>query len=251
VIRSGAVALVSLLFSASAFAQSPDLIAADRPGLSDSSAVVGKGRLQIETGVQWEQRSGETSTFFPTLFRVGLSKRLEARIEGDTYTTIAARDLHESGLTPVALGFKAALGGGGTATVGLIASFTPAWGTGAFAEEKASADVRLAVDWALAERWVLYPNVGLAWTEGASGPFIPALLAVTLGYQPKPTIEWFIDAAAELPEAEGGTASVVVDAGVAYIFRRRWQIDVSVGTRAHGDTGPKPFVGVGLSFRTR
>jgi hypothetical protein len=225
------------------------LIAADRPGLSDSSAVVGRGRLQIETGVQWEKRSGETSTFFPTLVRIGLSKRLEARIEGDTYTTIADRDLHESGLTPVSLGFKAFLGGNDRATAGVIASFTPAWGTGAFAEEQPSADVRLAVDWALSERWVLYPNVGLAWTEGESGPFVPGLLALTLGYQPKPNIEWFIDAAAELPEAEGGTASVVIDAGVAYIPRDNWQLDISAGTRAHGSTGPKPFISIGVAYR--
>jgi hypothetical protein len=245
------LALIGVLFTAPAFAQSPDLISADRPGLSDSAVVVDGGKLQIESGVQWEKRASEFSTFFPTLFRIGLTKRLEARIEGDTYTTIADRDLHQDGLTPVSLGFKASLASGDRATASVIASFTPAWGTGAFSEEKASADVRLAVDWALSDRWVLYPNAGLAWTEGESGQFVPALFAVTLGYQPKPTVEWFIDAAAEVPEAEGGTASVIVDAGVAYIFRQRWQFDISAGTRAHGDTGPKPFVGVGVSFRTR
>lgn len=213
--------------------------------------MVGRGTFQVETGVQWEKRGGEFSTFFPTLFRVGLAKRLEARVEGDTYTTIADRDLHESGLTPVSLGFKALLSGGDVASVGLIATVTPGWGTGAFAQETPSADVRLVVDWAMSDRWSLTPNAGLAWTEGESGSFIPGLLAVTLTYEPHPGLQWFIDSGAELPGAEGGTASLVIDAGVAYIPRPNWQFDVSAGTRAHGDTGPKPFVGVGLSWRRR
>lgn len=211
--------------------------------------VVARGTFQIESGIQWEKRASEFSTFFPTLFRVGLTKRLEARIEGDTYTTIADRDQHQQGLTPVSLGFKASLASGQRATAGVIASFTPAWGTGAFSDEKASADVRLAVDWAMSDRWVLYPNAGLAWTEGESGHFVPALLALTLGYQPQPNVEWFVDAAAELPEAEDGTASVVIDAGVAYIARQNWQLDISAGTRVNGDTGPKPFIAIGLSYR--
>ena len=204
--------------------------------------------------MQWEKRAGETSTFFPTLFRVGLANRLEARVEGDTYTTIADRDLHQSGLTPISLGFKALLTppdrDDGNAA-GVIVNVTPAWGTGSFASEQASADVRLVIDWSLSDRWSLNPNAGFAWTKGESGHFIPALLAVTLSHQPAAEVQWFVDGAAELPEAEGGTASLVIDAGVAYIPKRNWQLDISAGTRAHGDTGPKPFIAVGVAWRTR
>ena len=66
-----------------AFAQSTDLIDADRPGLADTSTVIGRGRIQIESGLQWETNDGEHSFFFPTLFRVGLSDRFEARLEGN------------------------------------------------------------------------------------------------------------------------------------------------------------------------
>lgn len=241
-----------LSLAAPAAAQS-DVIQADRPGIADSSSVVSKGRLQIETGVQWEKRASEFSTFFPTLFRVGLAKRLEARVEGDTYTTIADHDLHESGLTPVSLGFKALLtppGRDGVAA-GVIANVTPPWGTGEFASESVSADARLVIDWPLSDRWSLNPNVGLAWSDGEEGAFVPALLAMTLSYQPRQGIEWFIDAASEVPEAERGTASLVIDGGVAFVPRSNWQFDISAGTRVHGDTGPKPFISVGLSMRTR
>lgn len=230
-----------------------DVIEADRPGLADSSTVVDKGRLQIETGVQWEKRASEYSTFFPTLFRVGVTSRFEARVEGDTYTTIADHDLHENGLTPVSLGFKALFTRPDSDGIGagLIASFTPAWGTGAFSAESASADARFVVDVPLSEHWALNPNVGLAWTEGESGAFVPALLALTLGYSPRPGVEWSVDAGAELPEAEDGTASVIIDAGFAYAPGPNWQLDVSGGTRVHGETGPHPFISVGVSIRTR
>jgi hypothetical protein len=243
------VAILPLL-AVPAAAQS-DAIQPDRPGLADSSTVVGRGTLQIETGLQWEKRVSEFSTFFPTLFRVGVTKRLEARVEGDTYTTIADHDLHESGLTPISLGFKALLTSpdGDGPSAGVIAGFTPAWGTGAFAAENASADVRLVVDLDLSDHWSLNPNAGFAWTDGELGAFVPALLAVTLAYQSRPGVEWFVDAAAEIPEAEQGTASVVIDAGVAYIPRRNLQLDFSAGSRAHGDTGPNPFISVGVSYR--
>lgn len=203
--------------------------------------------------MQWEKRSSEFSTFFPTLFRVGLSKRFEARVEGDTYTTIADHDLHEQGLTPVSIGFKSLLSAPGRDGVaaGIIANVTPAWGTGQFASEDVSADVRLVVDWPLSDRWSLNPNAGVAWTDGELGAFIPALLAVTLSYQPRPGMEWFVDTAAEIPEAEQGTASVVIDAGLAFIRRKNWQFDFSAGTRVHGDTGPNPFIGAGVSWRSR
>ena len=245
-------ACAAVFSSVPVLAQTPDPIAADRPGIADSSAVVGPGTLQIETGVQWEKRRSEFSTFFPTLFRVGLSSRLEARVEGDTYTTIADHDLHESGLTPVALGFKALLtppDGEGRAAAGVIVNVTPAWGTGTFASDHVSADVRLVFDWDLSDHWALTPNAGLAWTRGESGHFIPGLFALTLSYAPGRRVQWFIDAGAEVPEAQGGAASLSIDAGIAYIPRRNWQLDISAGTRAHGDTAPRPFIGAGISWR--
>ena len=76
---------LAVVIATAALAQNPEPISADRPGLADSSTVIGKGRLQVEIGAQWEKRASEFSTFFPTLFRVGLASRFEARLEGDTY----------------------------------------------------------------------------------------------------------------------------------------------------------------------
>jgi hypothetical protein len=77
------------------------------------------------------------------------------------------------------------------------------------------------------------------------------LVGLTLFYLPWPGFVWLFDGADYLPVAEEGTASIVVDAGIAYIPRQRCQLDISAGTRAHGRTGPKPFISVGFSIRTR
>src|SRR6266852_6252827 len=60
----------------------PDLINPDRPGIADGSTVIGKGRFQIETGVQGEFRSDGRATdhtlFTPTLIRIGINDKWEA-----------------------------------------------------------------------------------------------------------------------------------------------------------------------------
>lgn len=182
-----------------------------------------------------------------------MSKRFEARVEGDTYETVADHELHESGLTPLSLGFKGLFtspGSDGPAAA-VIASVTPAWGTGAFSTDHTSADLRVVVDLDLSEHWSLNPNAGIAWTDGEHGAFIPVLLAMTLSYEAKRGVQWFVDAASEVPEAEEGVASVVIDGGLAYIPRKNWQIDISAGKRVHGDTEADPFISVGLSIRSR
>ena len=60
-------------------------IQTERPGIADGSMVLGGGRFQIETGVQQETRSGSRSDqrtlLIPTLFRFGIDKHWEARVE--------------------------------------------------------------------------------------------------------------------------------------------------------------------------
>lgn len=55
-----------------------DYINADRPGLADGSAVVGEGRVQLETGLQRDSRRDGTepvrSTFIPTLLLEGRAR---------------------------------------------------------------------------------------------------------------------------------------------------------------------------------
>jgi hypothetical protein len=234
-----------------AFAQTPDLIDADRPGLAESSTVVGKGRLQLETGLQWEPLDGVNSFFFPTLFRVGLSSHLEARIEGNTLEWIDAPGTRESGLTPVSFGVEAALM---TAKdlkpgLGVIARVFPAWGSGGFASDGVTGDVRLTADWGFAPRLSLNPNVGVGWYEDDDFTYSTGLFALTLSYAPRPNVSLFIDAGGQTTEGPDGLSTATVDAGVAYIPGENWQVDISAGKRVFGETSAQGFVSIGFAYR--
>jgi hypothetical protein len=252
VVRAVLVALTVGVFAGHASAQSADRITADRPGLADSANVVGKGAIQLETGGQWETRPGETAFFMPTLFRAGLSDRLEARIEGNTISTMAVEGARRTGLAPTSLGAKFALVLAEPARPGVsvIARVFPASGTNGFETRHLTGDLRLAVDWDMAEHFSLNPNAGFSFSDGEAETFATGVFAVTLAYSRHPGLSWFVDTSLQQREIAEGTASIIVDGGVAYIPRQNWQFDFSAGARARGDTPARMFIAVGLAFRT-
>src|SRR5436305_12746061 len=80
------IAAVVLLLSASAaYSQQADLINADRPGIADSSGVVGPGIFQIEAGLERDHDGADRSIATPLLLRYGVSKEFEMRVEGNGY----------------------------------------------------------------------------------------------------------------------------------------------------------------------
>ena len=79
--------------------------------------------------------------------------------------------------------------------------------------------------------------------------FVTGLFALTLNYLPSKKLNLFIDFGLQAPEEKNGDASVIVDAGVAYIVGHNIQFDASVGTGVHGQTPPHPHISLGVSFR--
>ena len=239
-----------------------DLINPDRPGIADGSMVIGAKRLQIETGIQAEYRrqngSSEHTFFFPTLLRIGISGRWEARIEGNTFTRTSDFDdtgmtNQVSGLAPFSLGFKYHIEdskGARHPSIGAIVRVFPPGGTSDFRTQYVTGDVRLVADWDFAPKLSLNPNVGVGVYEDSQGEvFVAGLFALTLNYLPSKNLNPFIDFGLQAPEEKNGTASVIVDAGVAYIVGRNVQLDFSVGTGVYGQTPPHPFVSLGVSLR--
>jgi hypothetical protein len=243
------VALTSVAETAQA--QSADVISADRPGIADSAALVGKGTWQIEAGAQWEIHDGEDDLFAPALFRIGLSRRLEARVEGNTLSSKLVGVDRQTGLAPTSLGLKAGivLADDDTPGVSMIGRVFPAWGTDAFRSENVTGDVRLAIDWAINDRWSLNPNGGFSWSEDGTTSFATGLAAVTLAYSRRPNLSWFIDASFQQREAAEGTAATIWDGGVAYIPRQNWQFDISAGARTRGETSARAFLAIGFAYR--
>lgn len=227
------------------------MIDADRPGLADTSTVVGKGRFQIESGLQWEPNDGERSIFVPTLIRIGLSNRFELRLESNTFTRVSFGDDSQSGLSPISIGAEAVVleADDHRPGVGIIGRLSPKSGTNGFESNRMTGDVRVAADWALGGPWSLNPNVGVGWYEGNDRTFTTGLFALTLTYAPKPNVAWFVDAGGQTAELDGGDASTIFDAGVAYIPQENWQFDISGGKRLLGRETSEGFISIGFAYR--
>ena len=76
--------------------QGEEEIESDRPGFADSSKVVPRGRVQLEAGFQRETRRADEDprrqTILPTLVRIGLADKWEARIESELYAWMRQSD---------------------------------------------------------------------------------------------------------------------------------------------------------------
>src|SRR5689334_22985291 len=246
-------------------ATEPDLINADRPGIADGSTVVGPKTFQVESGIQAEFRRNadgrEHTLFIPTLLRFGIDSHWEVRVEGNTYTRItsfppASTTNQTSGFAPLSLGFKYHIYDSNNdhqLSLGTIVRIFPAWGSKEFRTQHATGDIRLAADWNFAPhlKLSLNPNIGVARYEDDQGRlFTAGLFAVTLNSNRIKMFNLFIVLSVQLPEVKIGQTNTILVGGLAYIVGRNLQVDAEVGSRVHGDTGPRPFIGFGISWRS-
>ena len=237
----GAVFL--FVFGSTAYGQDADLINADRPGIADSSAAVGRGIFQIEAGLERDHDPGQRSIATPLLLRYGITKEFEMRVEGNGYIHADGAN----GFAPLSLGAKYHFRD--APSLGIIARLFPPSGTGAQRSHATTGDLRLAADIDLGGKWALNPNVGVASHDDGAGRFAAGLAALTVQYNISERANVFVDGAVESPEERGGSASLVIDAGTAWIAGHNTQFDISAGWRARGVTPPNVFLAAGISRR--
>lgn len=219
------------------FADAQDAsIVADRPGLADGSTTMSRGVAQLEAGVNADGGDDELFTL-PTLLRFGITDRFELRIASD----VIGWSSDDSDLGPVNAGFKLRLRDGAV-PLSLIASVQPPSGGGNLRSSAFESEARLVSDIELAEGLSLTPNVGIALVEGdgATGIFA-ATLEREMG-RALPFIDFETSFGA-------GDASMIADAGVAFVVRPDTQLDVSAGVNVFGDEYPEWFIAAGYSRR--
>ncbi|HJW95039.1 MAG TPA: transporter [Thermoanaerobaculia bacterium] len=208
-----------------------DVINADRPGIADGSQVVNAGTLQVELGAERDSNPDLLTT--PLLLRYGLTRQLELRVETAGFAHIGGHD----GVAPLSLGAKFHFLD--APSLGLIARLFPPSGSGIFRSHETDADLRLAADKDLSDRWSVEGNLGIAREDRDNH----ALAAATLQYNVTPKMNVFVDAGLET-----APSSLTIDAGAAWIIGKDLQLDVSAGWGAHGDT-PDRFIAAGISRR--
>ena len=236
-----------LAFGLSPLTWAEDEIATDRPYFEESSAVVGKGRIQIETGFSQERSRGEdgrqTLSFTPTLLRLGLSEQWEFRLETDGHQRLSSQGPEQyraSGMGDVDLGLKWHMrdpdeAGSAPAIAWLFHAALPS-GAQAFRGHGVRPSVRMVAEWELPRDWSVGVMPGLVWDASEAGErFTSGLLAVTAAKGWSDQFRTFVELSARqlAPQRLGGKV-LTFDMGAAYLINRN---------------APDLELGMGLSVR--
>jgi hypothetical protein len=241
--------------------QAKDEIVTDRPDVSESSEVVGKGRYQIETSVV-SARDAVAGTRIrtlntPTLLRIGIGEQFELRVESDGYTRLRADGavpLRASGMADTALGVKWHMQDGDdddfvpSVAWLLHADFTT--GARAFRGQGTRPSLRMVAEWELPQGWSVGAMPGVFSDKNDNGErYTAGLLALVLGKDFTSQWRGFVEYSAEQIAAvrHGGNVTSW-DTGVAYLVNKDVQLDFSI-SRGISKSAVDASWGVGLSVR--
>lgn len=241
-----------------------DPIATDRPDFVESSSVVGRGRLQIESGLSFErdaQPGSKTRTrSTPMLWRMGVSDAFELRVESDGFLRSRTLDT-ATGITDKVRGFgDASLGlkwhmqdgdeKTGSPSIAWLAHVDVDSGSQAFRGHGARPSLRMVAEWELPQDFSFGVMPGLVLDRrDDGGRFTAGILAATLGKEWSPKWKSFVEVAGQqLTSRRNGGSVVTFDAGASYLVTPSVQLDVSL---ARGLTRQSPDLswGAGLSVR--
>jgi hypothetical protein len=213
-------------------------IATDRPSVTDSSAVVAAGFVQVENGFM--DTAGQTD-FPETLIRVGVGPTTEVRVTTPDYFAGPI-----AGFGDVSLGLKQALGT--VAGFQVAAVFSLSFPTGAKALSSHGYDPSFNLPWSrsLSKNWTAAGMLSVyAPTENGSHR-VYGESTFLLDRQLTAPWDAFVEYAGDFPQ--GGGPRHLLHFGPAYKITAKQQVDLHVGvglSRAAVDH----FVGVGYSFR--
>ena len=238
-----------------------DSIVTDRPDFVESSAVVGKGRVQIETSVAAERSSRDgvkaRATATPTLLRLGVSDTIELRVETDgrlhSWTRGAASD-DASGMADTSLGVKwhvrDGAGEGGAPALGLLLHADLASGARAVRASAVRPSVRVVAEWELADELSLGVMPGLASEiDDAGRRGTTGIAAVVLGKQWNERWRSFIELSApRIAKSRHGGSLLSFDVGSAWLLNKQCQLDAALSAGLNRTT-PDLAVTVGISFK--
>jgi hypothetical protein len=247
---------------ASAFAGDDDQINPDQPGLVESSRVVGQGRLQLETGVQWDRQRDDSShqrtLYSPTLLRIGLGESTELRIETDGRTIIHASDpstgVHTvtAGYADTDLGLKWHLADGpeNAPSLGVLLHAALPSGSSELRGHGLRPSLRLVGEWELPHDLTLGLMPGLAIDSDDNGArYGYGILAANLGKAFNERLHGFVELAApQIARASHGGTQASFDTGLTWLVNKDCQLDVALNHGLNHRT-PDLSLAFGVSIR--
>ena len=254
--RFAALALLSAATLSCAPAHADEGIETDRPDFVESSAVVGAGRFQVETGLTSDRRTDAGTTTrtltTPTLFRLGLGETTELRLETDGFTRERTGADTTRGFSDLSFGVKWHVVDNKDTTPGVawLLHVDTATGSKAFRGAGLRPSLRAAIEWDLPEDFSLGVMPGVYVDRNDDGKrFAGGIFAVTLGKEWSPRWHSFLEAAGQqLTGKRNGGAVATLDTGLAFVATPTLQFDIEV-SRGLTDAAPDFESGVGVSIK--
>ncbi len=226
----------------------------DRPGFSESAAVVGAGMLQWESGFQFGRMGmdGErtTATVGPyPLLRLGVSRRVEFRFTGDGYRRERRGGEAVRGLTDFVVGgkVKVAEQGRWMPDVAVLGNVGAVRGSRQYARAGWEPEVKLCAEKDVAGGMVLGANFNVSSLLGERGRSWERAHSLTVGHALGGAWSGFVETYSQRIDRAHGYATAV-DGGVTHPVGRHAQVDAYVGRTVRGARA-EWFIGVGFSVQ--
>ena len=216
-------------------------LSAERPDITDSTSTVGRGVLQLESGVTLG-RSGENHHVSAPdmLLRIGTSTRAEIRIGVPTLTLDRANDTRASGLSDAQISFKMRLTKPGVGRgllhpkLSLTAQAQVPTGSSAVGEPNWQPGVKLGVGYALGERASVTMNLVHDRASAGGVRFDRTTASASFEFKPSTRVHPILEYLRQMPTAPGAADTGLVDVGVAVWARKDLAFDALVGINVDG-----------------
>jgi hypothetical protein len=239
-----------------AAAQEPELVT-DRPDFTESSETVGRGYVQVESGLAYERDgrgAGRTGTLTApvTLARIGVSRRLELRAGTDGIQSSAMGPDRVTGMGDFEAGVKLRFLDQSQAAVDMTVIPMISFPTGGDDVSSGSVDPTVKLTWAraLPSGFGLSGNYNLSSLTDAGRRFTRQALSVSLSRDLLGGLGGYLEAFGFMPASRGTGSGWTIDGGLARMFGRNLQLDVEAG-RAITSEASDWFIGFGIALRTR
>jgi hypothetical protein len=228
-------------------------LVSDRPDFTESAETIAAGRVQVEGGAsRTSSEAGDETALGELLARIGLTDRLELRLEPGSFEIVDAPGGGEvEGLGDASVGVKVRLpriAAAGAPLAALIVDAELPTGAERVGEEGMRPGAVLALAWELRDGLGLGANLGWRRARADGERFDQASGSLALGWEAAPRTGVFLEWFGFSRDAPGGDPLHHLDGGFTFAVTPDLQLDLYGGVGLGGDA-PEHFVGAGFAAR--
>lgn len=235
-------------------AAAQDLVT-DRPDFTESSEVVGTGRVQFETGLSIEADGQGPDhvrdlTLPSSLVRIGLSSRVELRLSSDGFTSERQGPAGIRGLSDVEVGAKVKLLQQDRAgfDMAIIPMASLPTGAASFSEGVVVPTLKLTWARSLPAGVDLSGNYNMTSAPDQEGRYLQQAVSLSMAHDLPRGFGGYFEAYGFTPMGPGQASGWTLNGGVSHALGANAQLDVEAGRGVTADA-PDWFVGFGFAVR--